>query len=1500
MLSRSSCDAHPAQDSLAPAHMADAWCTFHQHEALTTRLRNILDEYPPGVGTLREYVQNADDAGASALVLCLDTSSAASAGADASGGFPTPALAEYAQVPSLLVYNDAVFSERDFESISSIGESRKRNDAATIGRYGLGFNVSYHLADVVQFVSRDTVVLFDPHGRALPGGRLGMRAKFTDGLGTKYPSLLEPMLRPFARLAATARGEAATKTASEVIDFAQPVDGTLFRLPLRTPAQASASELSNRAIAADDVRGLLAALCDANLGEMLLFTQNLCRIALCVLEPDGSLTTIGAASVQRPSSASAASAGLFSSLRGIRQHESAASADAEEASAGDFSKADAGLRRCRATLANLARASTAGDKPCEPSNPSPTVLLPTLASPLLFELSLCIEAADGTHTLERWLLCGGVHTGGESDLLCAALGQPAAWASVALPLHARPVGGRAFCFLPLPLATGLPCHVNGCFALTSNRRGLWIDDADRQLGDAHHLRKAQWNRLLCSEALPQLYAKALEQLALAVTCSEGAPADGWLALGAGQDGAVEHLATTLSGLLPANAEEGYGSLWHGLQRETLRDLYSRKSRVCVCYDHDDVLSLASFESVVVADASLACESRFRQLRAALSSAGLQVWAAAPGTVMALDSSLERPMRRAEPRTVCEWLSATDQVSWDRPLAAELLTYVLGTAAQATRGDRQEEGEAEEEEEAGEEEGTSDEMWALVAAAPLVGLRVVPLADNTLGPLHRTGRPERSVAQRAGKRGGSKATAEPPAPQYVIADDLECAALLSHCPVVILPQVLDEPGFGRLRALAQSRAFNITPTLDASALLQTKIMEHLLAPHWHGLSCINLRVAAAGSSPTAPSGASAAPAPFEEEAPTPAVASQRGWQPKGKFSGSKKASSKRPVAAKESFFKSRGHDGASSPVLPDGPLSVVELSEEAATVRLRLLWRLVDDAFRRGCDWGGVEVTRLEEWPTVLTSDGRVFSVSKARSLHVLRPTAFATDQVARAAMCRFGVAFAAFDAFYLNRRVCAGPEKLGAALEVAVAEKRPDGPGGGGGAAVDAATSLQLADCLALRGVVLDWCVRPSVRDAVGGSSSATDDTYAMVGLEVGDGNESPLASRRSISSADSHREASVQLPAAVLRKLPIFRSLDGQKCVSLRSGGGHASIGMIGTPSGNKQGAFEPITSMDDALCGVLGEQLLSYTNEEVRPCHFLYAAHTRFPHAGCHVCNARSVLLGRSQSRYPPFLTLRFAFGDALPQERVLLRLAEWPRPPPVDFVRWLSTRLRPSTRVHSATTSAATSITPNPLSLPLEALLLLLSAAAPNGKEIRLNTAERDELVRRLKEVEVVLLPSGERQKAADFVDPTDELLAQAMRAALARADANQGSETNADSEDGGGYGELPNDSGRVGVTSTRGLSVQLFPPASYTQSSTVLAGLRACGMRSLEEPAVFLDVAEGVAAAGRDPGSNEQEKSQASAVGRALFRLLVERWSKVRACLRLPPMHACVHHPGSPPA
>eukprot|EP00456_Euglypha_rotunda_P014004 TRINITY_DN14329_c0_g1_i1.p1 TRINITY_DN14329_c0_g1~~TRINITY_DN14329_c0_g1_i1.p1 ORF type:complete len:126 (+),score=18.13 TRINITY_DN14329_c0_g1_i1:41-379(+) len=72
-------------------------------------------------------------------------------------------------------------------------------------------------------------------------------------------------------------------------------------------------------------------------------------------------------------------------------------------------------------------------------------------------LKLAVEASSKGHM--KLLPWGGVAAHLWRD------GKP-------LPRQSR-FGGSAFCFLPLPILTGLPIHVNGYFELSSNRRDLW-------------------------------------------------------------------------------------------------------------------------------------------------------------------------------------------------------------------------------------------------------------------------------------------------------------------------------------------------------------------------------------------------------------------------------------------------------------------------------------------------------------------------------------------------------------------------------------------------------------------------------------------------------------------------------------------------------------------------------------------------------------------------------------------------------------------------------------------------------------------------------------------------------------------------------------------------------------------------------------------------------------------------------------------------------------------
>ena len=1340
-----------------------AWQSFHQFEALTTRLSNILEEYPPGVSTLREYVQNADDAKATTLTLCLDCTAdggANLAAADANK-FPTPELANHAG-PALLVYNDAQFSERDFDSISSIGKSRKKDDGTSIGRYGLGFNVSYHFSDVVQFVSGSTVVLFDPHGRSLPDKQLGMRATYTDGLGAQYPGLLGPLLVPLQRFARDGAGDAAAASPARAVDYSSPVGGTLFRLPLRTDAQASASELSSRAVSTADVRSLLTSLCDSGLGEMLLFTQNLKEIVCCVIEPSGEICRLGAAVVddQPPKALTMGAA--------------------------------AAARNSRAALANLAK------------DPDAT---PTVDAPLVFELSVRVEeypaaTSGGTvppqagcttshHAVRRhehWLLCGGALKDDESGLLAAALGQPAAWGAVALPLHGAVVG-RAFSFLPLPLLTALPCHVNGCFALTSNRRELWTEDADRQLTDQHNLRKARWNQLLCSRALPQLYSRALEPLA------------------ADESGAWPR--QRLGELLPlaSGASVPQAALWRSLQHATLAEVYTRRTPLCACYGAAGSVRLTPLADVVLSDAAIASSPAFQALRHGLCVGGMRLWAAPPGAAEAL-AAAEKPIRRARPASVCEWLSAIVAEGdlpewWSVTLSAQLLAYVLDPTEH--RGGETGQHEAVETDD--HEDNADDDALRLVAlAAPLIGLPVIPLTNGSLGTLHGTGRTERTKKKQG--KGAKNNEATPGIPRYALAN-AEAAALMPGCRVLVDAGKLDEHGFQHLRALANSQVFNLIPRLTASFLLRPECMEVLLPSDWHGTSIVTLCVT---SDDGVVKGEDKSGVGTEENAqPSP-----RGWQPKGKFSGSKKAAkiAKPPPGS----FRKAGASHLSAAVAT--PRVAAAADEAAISERLALLWRLVDEASVGGVgEWAALELGRLDEWPTVLTSEGNVVSIGNAKVRPVLRATAFASDDAARSVLCRFGCRFAVHDSHFLNRRVCHGPERIGVALEAACSDKKLQTS-----SAATTGASLPLDVCLALRRVVLSWCVQQS--QCADGAGTSTMDTFAngedipsrdATGSDADDDD-----GLRPVAAEDVPREATPRVPlsSAILRKLPIFMALDGTRCFALRTSHSGSAGAAIGTPGDGDP--YQPTTSLDEALQPVMGDGLLSYATDD----------------------------------------------------ERTLLRLADWPRAGASDLVRLLLARLRLQARAASSDA--------RPLELPLAPSLLLLAAAGSTKEARELGPSERESLVRTLAEVPIVVMPNGERRRAAEFVDPTDELLAQAMRATSAQDTSDGGS---AAGEGGAMDGDTSRHLQQQDVETNSGSMVTIlgrgshgFPPAEYTSSPHVVAGLRSCGMRSLNEPNTFLEVAASVERAGQEFISDEAQERTA-AVGLALLRMLIERWSRL---------------------
>ncbi len=49
------------------------------------------------------------------------------------------------QGPSLISYNDAVFTKKDWEGIQRLQDSVKADDPFKVGQFGIGFNSVYHI-----------------------------------------------------------------------------------------------------------------------------------------------------------------------------------------------------------------------------------------------------------------------------------------------------------------------------------------------------------------------------------------------------------------------------------------------------------------------------------------------------------------------------------------------------------------------------------------------------------------------------------------------------------------------------------------------------------------------------------------------------------------------------------------------------------------------------------------------------------------------------------------------------------------------------------------------------------------------------------------------------------------------------------------------------------------------------------------------------------------------------------------------------------------------------------------------------------------------------------------------------------------------------------------------------------------------------------------------------------------------------------------------------------
>ncbi|XP_076890119.1 uncharacterized protein LOC143541094 [Bidens hawaiensis] len=418
---------------------------FGQKVDLTRRIREVLLNYPEGTTVLKELIQNADDAGATKVRLCLDRRT------HSTDSLLSPKLAQW-QGPALLAYNNAVFTEGDFASISRVGGSGKQSEAWKTGRFGVGFNSVYHLTDLPSFVSDKYVVLFDPQGDYLPNVSTSNPGKRIEYVTSSAITKSRDQLTPYIAFGCN-------------METCFP--GTIFRFPLRNKEQASTSKLSKQAYLPDDISSMFNDLFEEGVFT-LLFLKSVVSIEMYVWDTD------------MPEPRKTYSCSISLADKDTVWHRQALLRLSKNMGFSD-NKTDGFLLDFLSENAN-------GDQSQKRVDTFYIVQTMAAASSSIGSFAAKLSKDHDIHLLPWAAVAACISDNSSRDDLLK--------------------DGRAFCFLPLPVKTGMAVQVNGYFEVSSNRRGIWYGaDMDRS-GRIRSL----WNRRLLEDVVASSFVNLLLQV----------------------------------------------------------------------------------------------------------------------------------------------------------------------------------------------------------------------------------------------------------------------------------------------------------------------------------------------------------------------------------------------------------------------------------------------------------------------------------------------------------------------------------------------------------------------------------------------------------------------------------------------------------------------------------------------------------------------------------------------------------------------------------------------------------------------------------------------------------------------------------------------------------------------------------------------------------------------------------------------------------------------------
>lgn len=475
-----------------------------QREPLTVRIKNILEEYPSVADIFKELLQNADDASATECNFLIDMRK----NNDIRENLLDPGMIA-CHGPSLWSFNNAVFSDTDFLNITRLGGSVKRSEADKVGKFGLGFNSVYHITDIPIIMSREFMIIFDPNinhiskhirDRSNPGIKINW-SKQQKRL-RKFPNQFKPFIHVFGCELPLAQ------------DSPYKYNGTLFRLPFRTEQEASQSEISSLYYNTTDIYSLVDefSICGH---RFILFTQHVGGMVLKYLkyeDPD-PVAAQDVVTINKSVWSSKASYGPLSILKSAAKvMKKVASTNKVPA---DIPKSGCIIRILVEEFHNVFKRIVDLHSPLFRGSEEDPNQYFEMAAKGVQTRRLTDEIPQKAVEVTNWLICscmdanealkfslsdsgkrlGLVPCGGVAVLLSEEENHK--WT---VKMNATPIG-EVFCYLPLRIKTGLPVHINGCFAVTSNRKEIWKTDT-----------KGQWNSVFMRHVIVQAYLAALAML----------------------------------------------------------------------------------------------------------------------------------------------------------------------------------------------------------------------------------------------------------------------------------------------------------------------------------------------------------------------------------------------------------------------------------------------------------------------------------------------------------------------------------------------------------------------------------------------------------------------------------------------------------------------------------------------------------------------------------------------------------------------------------------------------------------------------------------------------------------------------------------------------------------------------------------------------------------------------------------------------------------------------